>query len=538
MSNSEVIWLVMAVAGGLGLFIFGMKTMAEGLQKAAGDRLRRILEVLTTNRVMAVITGIIITILMQSSSTTTVMVVGFVNAGLMTLGQAVGTILGANIGTTVTAQIIAFKITELALPMIAIGVVMSFFVKKRFYRHLGQAILGFGLLFLGMTVMGSQLRTLKDVPGFNTMLATFGQYRLLGIIAGALFTALLQSSSASTATIIVLALDGIIPLDSAMALILGTNIGTCITALLASIGANLSARRAAVAHILFNAIGVTIFAFFLTPYTNFVALTSDQLARQVAWGHTIFNVVNTLLFLPFIPLFVKLIVRLVPGEEKILHTTPQFLDRRMLTTPSLALGGVEREIGRMADIALEMIDDSLNILIKNDQHLIREVERKEAVVDELESEIALYLAELAQQSLTEDQSRHLTTYLHAINDIERMGDHAENIAELCLEKIEDSFPFTEAAVEEIKGMYLKARNITAKAIAAFRSKNMALAREVIIDDNEIDRLEKRLRQRHVGRINEGLCFPPSGVLYLDILSNFERIGDHAVNIAQVVLGEY
>lgn len=538
MSNSEVIWLIMAVAGGLGLFIFGMKLMAEGLQKAAGDRLRRILEILTTNRVMAVITGIIVTILVQSSSTTTVMVVGFVNAGLMTLVQAVGTILGANIGTTVTAQIIAFKITELALPMIAVGVLMSFFVKKRVYRHVGQAILGFGLLFLGMTVMGGQLKTLKDVPGFNTMLVTFGEYRLLGILAGALFTALLQSSSASTATIIVLALDGLIPLDSAMALILGTNIGTCITALLASIGANLSARRAAVAHILFNVIGVTLFAFFLTPYTQLVAQTSDELARQVAWGHTIFNVVNTLVFLPFIPLFVKLIVRLVPGEEKILHTAPQYLDRRMLSTPSVALGGVEREIGRMADIALEMVDDALNILIKNDPDLIREVERKEAVVDELESEIAIYLAELAQQSLTEDQSRHLTTYLHAINDIERMGDHAENIAELCHSKIEDSFPFTEAAVEEIKEMYLKARNITAKAIAAFRSKNLALAREVIIDDNEIDRLEKRLRQRHVGRINEGRCFPPSGVLYLDILSNFERIGDHAVNIAQVVLGEY
>lgn len=530
--------LIMGVAGGLGLFIVGMKMMSEGLQKAAGDKLRRILELLTFNRYIAVVTGIIITVLVQSSSTTTVMVVGFVNAGLMNLTQAVGTILGANIGTTVTAQIIAFKITDIALPFVALGVILSFFMKKRFYRHMGQAVLGFGLLFLGLSIMGGELKALQDVPAFVGMLETFGQYKLLGVLAGALFTVLVQSSSASTATIIVLVSEGVLGLDSAMALVLGTNIGTCFTAMLAGIGASLSARRAAVAHVLFNSIGVILFLIILNPFTELVRSTSDEIARQVAWGHTIFNIVNTVVFLPFVPLFVKLITALVPGEADIIEVGPKYLDRRMLNTPSIALGAAEREIGRMADLASEMVDDAIALLIKNDANLIKHLERKEDVVDELEKEIAIYLADLTQQSITQDQSRLVASYLHAINDIERIGDHAENIATLIREKLEDNYPFSESAVEELKEMYTKVRNITAKAIAAYRSKNKALAREVLIDDNEIDRLEKRLRQRHVGRINEGRCFPPSGVLYLDILSNFERIGDHATNIAQVVLGDF
>lgn len=530
--------VLLGVAGGLGLFIFGMKLMAEGLQKAAGDRLRRILELLTFNRYIAAFTGIIITILVQSSSTTTVMVVGFVNAGLMTLTQAVGTIIGANIGTTVTAQIIAFKITELALPCIAVGVFMSFFVRRRVYRNVGQAVLGFGFLFLGLTFMGDNLSSLRNYPVFINMLATLGQYRLLGIVAGALFTVMVQSSSASTATILVLASNGILELDSALALVLGTNVGTCVTAILASIDTSLTARRAAVAHVLFNLIGAVLFYFLLTPFTQLVAATSGDLARQVANGHLIFNVANTLLFLPFVSWFVQFIIRLVPGEEEDYYPGPQYLDRRMMSTPSVALGAAEKEIGRMAGIALEMIDAAMDILLKNAADLIRHVERREDIVDQLEKEIAVYLAELTHQAITHDQSRQVAIYHHAVNDIERIGDHAENIAVLCQGKIEDNLPFSEAAVEEIRDMYNKVRNISAKAVAAYRAKNHALAREVLLDDDEIDRLEKRLRQRHIRRIKEGRCYPPSGVIYLDILSNFERIGDHATNIAQVVLGEF
>lgn len=530
--------MVLKVLGGLGLFILGMNMMSEGLQRAAGDKLRRILELLTFNRYIAIITGIIVTMLVQSSSATTVMVVGFVNAGLMDLTRAVGTILGANIGTTITAQIVAFKITEVALPAIAAGVLMSTFVRRRTYRNLGQAILGFGLLFLGISIMGSDLGRLKDYPAIVQLLAALGQYRLLGLLAGMLFTALVQSSSASTATVIVLVQQGVMDLDSAIAVVLGSNIGTCITALLASIGTGLSARRAAVAHVLFNVIGVVIFTIALTPFTDLIQHIASEVDRQVAWGHTIFNTVNTLLFLPFITPFVKLVARLVPGEEDIIEAGPIYLDRNMLKTPSLALGAAEREIGRMADLSLEMIDDAMRMLTKNDISILKAIERKEDVIDQLEKDISVYLANLSQHGLTQDQSRLMASYLHAVNDIERIGDHAENISSLAREKIEDGYPFSESALEELKDMHTKVRNMTAKAIAAYRAKNTALAREVLIDDNEIDRMEKKLRQRHVGRINEGRCFPPSGVIYLDILANFERIGDHATNIAQVVLGDF
>ena len=530
--------IILSAIGGLGLFILGMNMLSEGLQKAAGDKLRRFLEILTFNRYIAVLTGIIITVLIQSSSATTVMVVGFVNAGLMDLTRAVGTILGSNIGTTITGQIVAFKLNQIALPAVALGVFMTLFLKKRFYRNLGQAILGFGLLFLGITIMGSDLGNLKDYPAAIEMLTTLGQHRILGLFAGILFTALVQSSSATTAMVIVLVGEGVLDLNSAMPIILGSNIGTCITALLASIGTGLSARRAAVAHVLFNVIGVVLFMFFLQPYTNFVSSLTPKVARQVAWGHTLFNVTNTILFLPFISYYVKLITWLVPGEEEIFETGPKYLDRRMLHTPSFALGAAEREIERMADLALEMVDDSMALLFTDDVSLLRNIQRKEDLIDDLEKEITIYLADLAQQAITQDQSRLVASYLHAINDIERIGDHADNISALVKEKIEDNLPFSESALEELREMYSKVRNMTAKSIAAFRAKNKILAREILIADNEIDRMEKKLRQRHVGRINEGRCFPPSGVLYLDILSNFERIGDHATNIAQVVLGDF
>jgi len=530
--------LLMSVVGGLGLFILGMNMMSEGLQRAAGDKLRRILELLTFNRYIAVITGIIITVLVQSSSATTVMVVGFVNAGLMTLAQAVGTILGANIGTTITAQVVAFEITEVALPAIAAGVFMTLFIRRKVYRHVGQAILGFGLLFMGISIMGSDLGNLKDYPAVLDLLAMFGQHRLLGVLAGMLFTALVQSSSASTAATIVLVQQGVLGLDAGLALILGSNIGTCITAVFSSIGTGLNARRAAMAHVFFNIFGAILFLALLNPVASLLQGTSTDVARQVAWGHTIFNVTNTLIFLPFISWFVKLIQRVVPGEEDVIVVGPQYLDRRMFATPSLALGAAEREIGRMADFTLEMIDDAALLLKKNDLHILKNLERKEDVVDELEKEISVYLADLSQHSITQDQGRLLASYLHAVNDIERIGDHAENIATLVREKIEDSYPFSETATEELREMHTKVRNMTSKAVAAYRSKNRGLAREVLVDDNEIDRMEKRLRQRHVGRINEGRCFPPSGVLYLDIIANLERIGDHATNIAQVVLGDF
>lgn len=529
--------IFLGVFGGLGLFIFGMKLMSEGLQRAAGDKLRRMIEFLTYNRYIAIITGIIVTVLVQSSSTTTVMVVGFANAGLMNLSQAIGTILGARIGTTATAQIIAFRITDAALPLIGVGVIMSFFLKRRVYRNIGQAVLGFGLLFFGLTVMGDRLGTLRENPAFVDFLANFGQFRLLGVLAGALFTAIIQSSSAATGVIIVLSSQGVLDLDSALALALGTCVGTTVTALLASIGTNLVARRVAVAHVIFNSLGAFIFIWFLSPIADLVRLTSAEIARQIAWGHTFFAVASTLIYLPFIPLFTRLISLIVPGEETEIKPGPQYLDRRLIRTPSMALSAVKKEIERMALLAGEMLDDAMAMLVKKDPDLLRIIERKEDIVDDLESEIAVYLSEVSQQSISSAQGRELANYYHAINDIERIGDHAHNIAQLFEEKIERNFPFSEQASGEIKRMYLKTREVNNKAVAAFQKKDLVLAREVIVDDNAIDRLEKHLRESHIKRVNEGLCFPPSGVIFLDVITNLERIGDHSVNLAQAILGE-
>lgn len=538
--------LLFGVFGGLGLFIFGMQLMAEGLQKAAGDKLRRILEILTTNRIMAVITGIIVTVLVQSSSTTTVMVVGFVNAGLMTLTQAVGIIFGANIGTTITAQLVSFKgFTELALPAVAVGVILSFFTKKRFYRYLGQAILGFGVLFLGMNTMSSSLKVLRTAPAFMAFLANFGQIPILGIIAGALFTMAVQSSSASTAIVVAMTLEGVLKLDSAIALILGANIGTCVTAMLASIGTNLTARRAAVSHVVFNVIGVIIFFIILRPFTQFVVwLTpamkteAELVARQVANAHTIFNITNTILVLPFVNYFVNLIKKLVPGEELIIERGVKFIDRRMLKTPAIALGAAEKEVVRMAEITKKMVTDAINILFENRVDIRKDVAQREEVIDELEKEIATYLAQLSNKGLTGKDSERLTMLLHAINDIERIGDHSENIADLCLAKIENEVPFSDKAREEIKEMYEAVLKMTNKAITALKENNLELARQVVEEDDIVDELEKKLRNKHIERLNLGLCHPTAGVVFLDIISNFERIGDHAVNLAQVVLGEY
>ena len=546
MGNIVTTELVFGAVGGLALFIFGMQLMAEGLQKAAGDKLRRILEILTTNRFMAVITGIIITVLVQSSSTSTVMVVGFVNAGLMSLAQAVGTIFGANIGTTITAQLVSFKgFNELALPAVAIGVMLNFFAKKKSYKYIGQAILGLGILFLGMNTMSGSLKVLRDAPAFLNFVQAFGHNPILGVIAGAVFTIAIQSSSASTGIIIAMTLEGLLDFPSAIALVLGTNIGTCITAMLASIGTNLTARRAAVSHVVFNVLGVVVFLVILRPFSQLVVnitphnpVESLLVARQVANAHTIFNITSTLLVLPFINQFVTLITRLVPGEEIIIERGVKFIDRRMFNTPALALGAAEKEVGRMGDVANNMITDSINILLENRADKMKDVEQREIVVDELEKEIAIYLAELSNKGLTGKDPGRLTMLLHAINDIERIGDHSENIALLCMGKIEDEVPFSDKAKEELSSMHEAVIKMTTKVIKAFKEDDAVLARQVIDEDDIIDELERNLRKRHIERINLGKCHPTSGVIYLDIISNFERIGDHAVNIAQIVLGEY
>lgn len=527
--------IAFSTIGGLGLFLFGIQIMASGMQKAAGDRFRRILEVLTTKPILGVLTGIVVTLLIQSSSTATVMVVGFANAGLMNLSQAISVIIGANIGTTVTAQIVSFKVSVLAFPAIGIGSLLNFFGRRRFHRYLGQTVLGFGLLFLGMTTMSNGMSPLRELQAFHNLLAQFSSYPLLGILCGAVFTALIQSSSAATGVIIALTMQDLIPFHSAVPLILGTNIGTCVTAILASIGANVAARRAAVAHVLFNIIGVILAYLLLTPFMELIVHTASTVPRQVANTHTAFNLFNTVIFLIFLNPFTRLICRIVPGEDKKIEFGPKYLDKRILKTPAVAIGGAKQELLRMAGIAREMLEESMQVFLKNDLKKIKHIEQMEDLVDGLEKEINIYLADLSQHSMSKEQSGLVAGFLSAANDLERIGDHATNITQLSELKTEERLPFSSTALEEITILYNKVDTMLAGAIRAFEQEDVKLAREIVAEDDEIDAQEKTLRKRHIERINTKKCYPASGVIYLDLLSNLERVADHANNIAYLVI---
>lgn len=529
--------IAFSTIGGLGLFLFGIQIMASGMQKAAGDRFRRILEMLTNKPVLGVLTGIVVTLLVQSSSTSTVMVVGFANAGLMNLSQAISVIIGANIGTTVTAQIVSFNIGMIALPAIGIGSLLNFFGRRRFHRYLGQTVLGFGLLFLGMTTMSSGMIPLRELETFHSMLLQFSRYPILGILCGAAFTAIIQSSSAATGVIIAMTMQDLIPFHSAVPLILGTNVGTSITAILASIGANVAARRAAVAHVLFNVIGVTLALIFLKPFTEIIIETASTVPRQVANTHTAFNVLNTIVFLIFLKYFTRVVCYIVPGVDEKIEFGPKYLDPRILKTPAVAIGGAKQELLRMGGIAREMLDESMLVFLKNDLKKIKHIEQMEELVDGLEKEINIYLADLSQHSMSKEQSKMVAALMSAANDLERIGDHAENIMQLSEIKTEERLPFSITALDEITSLYKKVSSMLERAIKAFEQDDKESAQQIVIEDDEVDAQEKALRKRHIDRINTKKCYPSAGVIYLDLLSNLERVADHANNIAYLVLEE-
>jgi phosphate:Na+ symporter len=536
--GARLFWdIFFSTIGGLGLFLFGIQIMASGMQKAAGDRFRKILEILTNKPVMGVLTGILVTLLVQSSSTVSVMVVGFANAGLMNLSQAISVIIGTNIGTTVTAQIVSFKIGVIIYPAIGVGSLLNFFGRRRIHRYLGQTVLGFGMLFLGMTTMSSGMIPLRELEAFHLLLAKFSVYPILGVLCGALFTALIQSSSAATGVIIAMTMQDLIPFNSAVPLVLGTNIGTSVTAILASIGANVAARRAAVAHVLFNVIGVVLALIFIGPFTELMLQTASSVPRQVANTHTAFNLFTTTIFIVLLKYFTRLVCFIVPGEDEKIEFGPKYLDKRILMTPALAIGGVKQELLRMASIAREMLGDSMQVLLKGDMKKVKYIEQMESLIGDLEKEINVYLADVSQHSMSREQAKMVADLMSAANDLERIGDHAENIMQLGELKDDERLPFSEAALEELRILYEKVDAMLERAIRAFEHEDKDIARQVVLEDDEVDEREKTLRKEHIDRINTRKCYPGAGVIYLDILSNLERIADHANNIADLVLEE-
>lgn len=534
--------LVFELFGGLGLFIYGMNIMSDGLEKAAGAKLKKIVELLTRNRLIAVVVGAFVTMIVQSSSATTVMVVGFVNAGIMNLAQSIGIIMGANIGTTITAQIASLKLSEIAPIAIALGVIIKYFSKNKTMQKYGEIMLGFGLLFLGMDVMKDAVKPLRDYEGFTNLLTQFGSGSaldtLLAILVGFGVTAVIQSSSATTGILIALAQAGLLTIDAAFPVLLGTNIGTTVTAMLSSLKATKNAKRAAIMHLLFNVIGTALFAVLLGRLAlPLVKSMGDDPARQLANMHTLFNIATTLLLLPFAGLIVKAAMLILPvsEDELVLDEDASSLDDRILETPVIALSQVEKEVVKMGELALQSYKYAMNtaINVEDDSYMTTfEIERR---VNKLEKTIAEFLVKLSNTELGDNERAKVDGLFNTINDIERIGDHADNLAELGLYKIENELIFSVEAVEELRNMSERVEKSYTQAIEALRTGDDSYARAVIEREGEIDELEKQYRKAHIKRLNKGLCAPSTGVVFLDCISNLERIGDHSMNIALSIL---
>ncbi|MCX6798934.1 MAG: Na/Pi cotransporter family protein [Candidatus Diapherotrites archaeon] len=534
MVGLDFVPIIFGIVGGLALFLYGMVLLSNSLQKAAGERLRYWIERLTKSKVRGIVVGAAITAVIQSSSATTVTLVGLINAGLITLEQSIPVIMGANIGTTVTAQLVAFKIGAFVMPIIALGFAMSMLCRKPLYKYLGEVILGFGLLFLGMNVMSDGVRPLQEDAWVIAQLASFGATPVLGIIAGAVFTGIIQSSSATSGLVIAMASQGLLGLPAAIALMIGANIGTCVTVLIASVGLNISSKRAALSHLIFNIVGAAIFFVLFWPFVSIVAMTASDLPRQIANAHLLFNVSTTIVLFSFVGALVFVVKTVIPGKEVRIEGGVKFLDERTLNMPGVALSQAEKEVERMGAIALSTLEDSIKAFKENDLALAKVVEKKERSVDELDDFIGGFLSKVTRLELSNTQAPRADALIHVISDIERISDHANNIGEIAERKIKDKLVFSRQALQEIEVMFVKSRDSYRKALLVIPKKDPELARKVSDIESEIDDLTKQFEQNHFERLESGKCNPKAGVAFTQVLQNLESISDHAKNIAVAV----
>ena len=548
--NSETVQMIITMLGGLALFIYGMNLMSDGLQKSAGERMKNILALLTRNPVLGVLAGALCTAVLQSSSATTVMVIGFVSAGLMSLRQAISIILGANIGTTITAQLIAFSIGDYAWAFVAVGFVMYFFLKKKeFLSYLGQTIFAFGVLFVGINIMGGAMKPLTGSPVFIDLMTQVHDIPVLGVLLGTLMTVVVQSSSATIAVLQNLAstagpdgVTSIIGLTGALPILFGDNIGTTITAVLASIGGSLAAKRTAAAHVVFNITGTFIFIWFIPYYAKFIQFISpdgaeiDVISRQIANAHSCFNIFNTILFIPIIGILVKVVTKIVPGKElERMPSDPIFLDHNVLDRPFAAIHLATKEIIRLAEMTFTMIRDAQKAFVGGDREAADKVKQMEENVNVLQEHIVNYLAGMfTADTITEEQSAKVSGLLHIAADIEHIGDHCKNISEFADEKIKNSYDFSEEAYGEICGCFDLAKKMAAKSIEAMEECSHEIAGDVRIMEKEMNRTESELRLHHMKRISDGKCSPEFTVIYTDVVHNIEKIGDYCNNIAEAV----
>lgn len=528
--------------GGLGLFLYSIKTMGDGLQQAAGDRLRFYIDKYTSNPFLGVLVGIVVTALIQSSTGVTVITVGLVSASLLTLRQAIGIIMGANIGTTVTSFIIGFKLGEYALPLIFLGTMFLFFTKNRTANNIGRILFGVGGIFYALNLISAGMSPLKDLPQFKEYMVTLGQNPVLGVFAGAVITVLIQASSATIGILQGLYAGGFLDLKGSLPVLFGDNIGTTLTVIIAAAGANISAKRVAATHVTFNVLGTILCLILLGPFTAmieyFQALLHLSPEMTIAFSHGAFNVSNTIVQFPFIGALAYFVTKLIPGEDEVVKYEPLYLDEQLIQqSPSIALGNAKKELLHLGNYAAKAFDLSYNYIIGLDEKVAEKGHKTEEVINTIDEKLTRYLIRLSSESLSQKESEVLTNILDSSRDLERIGDHAEGLLNLTDYLQRKNVQFSDAALEELADIYQATTAFIKDALDSVENNDIEKAQSLIERHKEINNMERVLRKTHIKRLNKGECSTQAGVNFIDIISHYTRVSDHAMNLAEKVIAE-
>lgn len=535
---------LLSLIGGLGLFLYGMTVMVDSIEKAAGAKMRSFLDFFTKNRFIGMLFGMLFCAIVQSSSATTVMVVSFVNAGLMNLVQAAGVIMGANVGTTITSQLVAFNLSQAAPVFLMLGVIITMFCKNNKVKQIGEVVLGFGVLFMGLSLMSGSMEGMKESPFVVNLLHGINN-PFLGIIIGFIITAIIQSSSVTVSIVLLMAQQGLLPLWICFYIILGCNIGSCTTALLASISGNKDAKRAAMIHFLFNVMGTIVITAILLLGESWVeagirGISGDNIGRCVANAHTFFKVFQVIILFPFAKWIVKLTYFFVPdkaGKEKQEGFQLEYIGPSSVFSPNTAVVEVTKELERMGHIAVENLIKAVNVLIKPEDKIIEEVYETEQQINYMNHAITDYLVKISQSTLPIDDMKNIGGLFHVVNDIERIGDHAENAADSAILSKEKNISFSKESEEELLEMLNRVIKITNYSIDMFSNNSKEHLQEILDLENGIDQMERDLQEAHVERLKKGQCRQEAGMIFSDIISGLERVADHATNIAFSILDE-
>ena len=528
--------------GGLGLFLYSIKTMGDGLQQAAGDRLRYYIDKYTSNPFFGILVGIGMTALIQSSSGVTVITVGLVSAGLLTLRQAIGIVMGANIGTTVTSFIIGFKLGDYALPMLFLGAVCLFFTKNRTINNIGRIVFGVGGIFFALNLMSGAMEPLKDLQVFKDYMVELSKNPILGVLVGTGLTLLIQASSATIGILQNLYASNLIDLQGALPVLFGDNIGTTITAIIASLGANIAAKRVAAAHVAFNVIGTVICIIFLVPFTGLIQWFESFLnlapEMTIAFAHGTFNITNTIIQFPFIGALAFMVTKLIPGEDEVVKYEPLYLDEQLIKqAPSIALGNAKKELLHLGNYAAKVFDLSYDYIINSNEKVAEKGHKTEEAINTIDEKLTRYLISLSGEALSQKESEVLTNILDSSRDLERIGDHAEALLNLNDYLQRKNVQFSEAALEELAEIYLKTSDFVKDALESVENNDLEKAQALIERHEDINNMERVLRKTHIKRLNNGECSTQAGVNFIDIISHYTRVSDHAMNLAEKVLAE-